>query len=765
MNASDSSIQDVSPIFDLPAVDVHLVTPTDSEPHEEPSVSPYNQNITCLSTPFQPKNFKFPKKAYGKQFRSFQTSWFDLFPWIHYNEENDSILCFICAKKNEKNYLLPATKKEQAFISTGYSNWKKALQRFKEHQCSECHRLSVDYEVNILKTHGNIYEISNQQTKNTLKSNRRCFIKIIECLQHMSRQGQPIQGDIDSESNFIQLLKLRSKDDPALLEWIQRKNTDKYMTHDIQNEIICIMAHQVQRDLASDIRGNFFSIIADEYTDVSNDEQLTICLRWVDEMLDVHEDFLGFYKIPNIASDTVVSVIKDTFIRLQLSFQYCRGQCYDGASNMLGKRSGVAKRIQDIQPKAKPTHCHGHSLSLGVKDATKNCQILSDAMNNTNEIVKLVKFSPKRENLLEQIKNNVEDDNEMTPISPGLTKFSATRWTVRATCFQRILDNYDELLTLWNECLKMNLEPDIRGRIVGCQAQMRLFNFFFGLILSQRIFSHTDNLSKTLQEEKMSAANGQYNANLTKEVLIKIRNENCFTNFYDTVLQKKQFHTSISHPELPRRRRAPARFEIGSETPYFPETAKDLYRKVYFEALDLVIASIGERFNQPSFVVYKHMETLLIGFLKSEDISLQIEYLKENYPDDIKMEYLSAQLEIFKELMKNTKIVCFSDVLNAVKSLDTAQKHMISEVIVICKLIQVNPATSASAERSFSMARRVKTWLRANMSQKRFTHLALLNSHKNRTDRIRLIDVANEFASVNENRKRNFATFTEADLS
>lgn len=239
----------------------------------------------------------------------------------------------------------------------------------------------------------------------------------------MSRQGQPVQGDTDSESDFIQLLKLRSKDDPALLEWIQRKNKDKYMTHDVQNEIISIMAHQVQRDLASDIRGNFFSIIADEYTDVSNDEQLTICLRWVDDVLDVHEDFLGFYKIPSIASDTVVSVIKDIFIRLQLSFQYCRGQCYDGASNMLGKKSGVAKRIEDIQPKAKPTHCHGHSLSLGVKDATKNCQMLSDTMIKTNEIVKLVKFSPKRENLPQQIKNNVGDEDKMTAISAGLTKF------------------------------------------------------------------------------------------------------------------------------------------------------------------------------------------------------------------------------------------------------------------------------------------------------------------------------------------------------
>lgn len=118
------------------------------------------------------------------------------------------------------------------------------------------------------------------------------------------------------------------------------------------------------------------------------------------------------------------------------------------------------------------------------------------------------------------------------------------------------------------------------------------------------------------------------------------------------MLQKKQFQPSIAHPELPRRRRAPEKFEIGSGTPYFPETPKDLYRKVYLEALDLIIAFIGERFSEPSFAAYKHIETLLIGFLKSEDISLHMEYLKENYPGGTKIEKLSAQLDIFKELMK-----------------------------------------------------------------------------------------------------------------
>ena len=109
-------------------------------------------------------------------------------------------------------------------------------------------------------------------------------MKIIECLQYLCQQGQAIRGGTDDKSNFVQLLKLRAKYDSALLEWIQ-KTDDKYTSHDIQNEIITIMAHQVQRDLVNDIGSNIFSIIADEYTDINNQEQLTICLRWVDDTL------------------------------------------------------------------------------------------------------------------------------------------------------------------------------------------------------------------------------------------------------------------------------------------------------------------------------------------------------------------------------------------------------------------------------------------------------------------------------------------------
>ena len=55
-------------------------------------------------------------------------------------------------------------------------------------------------------------------------------MKIIENLQYFCRQGQTIEGDSEFESNFFRLIKLRGKDDPKLVEWLD-KATDKYMSH------------------------------------------------------------------------------------------------------------------------------------------------------------------------------------------------------------------------------------------------------------------------------------------------------------------------------------------------------------------------------------------------------------------------------------------------------------------------------------------------------------------------------------------------------
>jgi len=61
----------------------------------------------CLSTPaigdkpHQPCEFKFPKRDFGyknKVKRSFQSSWFKRWSWLHYIEQDDKVYCYVCVR-------------------------------------------------------------------------------------------------------------------------------------------------------------------------------------------------------------------------------------------------------------------------------------------------------------------------------------------------------------------------------------------------------------------------------------------------------------------------------------------------------------------------------------------------------------------------------------------------------------------------------------------------------------------------------------------
>ena len=73
---------------------------------------------------------------------------------------------------------------------------------------------------------------------------------------------------------------------------------------------------------------------------------------------------------------------------------------------------------------------------------------------------------------------------------------------------------------------------------------------------------------------------------------------------------------------------------------------------------------------------------------------------------------------------------------------------------------RVMPVTSATAERSFSTLRRVKTYLRSTMTQKRLNSVLVLHAHQDYTDSINMRHVASDFVALNDNRKSAvFGTF------
>ncbi|XP_061173672.1 zinc finger MYM-type protein 1-like [Saccostrea echinata] len=411
------------------------------------------------STPNQPRNIFFPAKRFGKKMRSFNASWFDRWSWLHYVVNKDVVFCFSCIKSFQKK-TLSCHKKEKACISRGFKNWKKATTKFAEHEKSDCHKEAMEREFTIKKEVKDVGESLSKTHEVEKKSNRENLLKITNILKFLARQGIALRGDKDEKnSNFNQLLMLEAKRDPQLQEWLQRK-TNKYVAPDIQNEILQVMGLQVLRQIVAFIKSSeFFSIMADETRDISNKEQLVLCIRWVDQNFTAHEDLLGMYCLPDIGANSITLAIKDALLKFDLPISKVRGQCYD----MAGSKTGVATQIHALEPRALYIHCYGHALNLACSYSIKACKLLRDTLDIAKDITKLIKESPRREMIFNTLKNA----QNLEKTSAGIRVLCPTRWTIKADTFLSIFSNYEILRNVWDECLQYVREVEMRNRILG----------------------------------------------------------------------------------------------------------------------------------------------------------------------------------------------------------------------------------------------------------------------------------------------------------
>ena len=76
--------------------------------------------------------------------------------------------------------------------------------------------------------------------------------------------------------------------------------------------------------------------------------------------------------------------------------------------------------------------------------------------------------------------------------------------------------------------------------------------------------------------------------------------------------------------------------------------------------------------------------------------------------------------------LKDDDYLCFDDIIIKIKELPNREREIIKKVFTLCKMIFVNSSTSAAGKRSFSTAKRLKTWLRPRMNQERFSNLTVL---------------------------------------
>ena len=112
----------------------------------------------------------------------------------------------------------------------------------------------------------------------------------------------------------------------------------------------------------------FFSIIADECTDVTGIEELTICCRWVES--DVPEEhFIEILPLKKANAESIYSALVEYCRGKNIQLRKLIGMGFDGAATFSGDKTGVQRRLKELSPHVLFVHCRCHVLQLASVQA------------------------------------------------------------------------------------------------------------------------------------------------------------------------------------------------------------------------------------------------------------------------------------------------------------------------------------------------------------------------------------------------------------
>jgi len=721
--------------------------------NEEPAA---NSSVQTIGTPSPSKLTPPPvdsvdKKVFVHKGRTFQKSWVKSFTWIEWDTDVGKVFCKTCEEADRKELLTFSKKKEDSFIHAGFSNWKKALERFRSHEHSELHKEGIMKLTAFSDYNQNVVVQLNKQVNDEMKKARSSLMVIFTSLKFLSRQGLAIRGHEELTSNFRQLLELRKSDVPDLNEWMGRTGY-KWLSHDIQNEIIQLLGDAVLRAVVNEIKAHeFFSIMVDETSDISVKEQVSFCVRTVDGNLNICEDFIGLYQTTNTKATTLFEIVQDILRRLGLSIEKLRGQCYDGAANMSGEFKGLQKMISDLQPLATFIHCTAHSLNLAVQDSLRHLSTMRDIMNLAKDLISTIKASPKRLHIFQNI--NAEENTALANLRP----LCPTRWTMRSSSIRQIIKHYENLLRFFDKFSEEETS-DVASKCAGYLETMQKFKTYFFILLFCHVMDPVEEVNTKIQSTGMDATEVESKLQRLLEILAEKRAG--FDIFWMECLNKKP--DLVEEQKQPRQRFAPKKlddFQVSRAHTF--ESPKEFFKQVYIEVIDTVRTCVNERFMSTGLQKVLTVEKECVSAANAKgDNTFKLEKARAFFGHDLNIGRLSLHLSMLGDIAKQRKINLSS--MQDIRKLlmdDNTVCQLLPELYKCVKLLRTVPVTTASAERSFSALRRLKTYLRSTMGQKRLNNIALLNTHQSVLDNLDLRPLVNEFIQSNTVRRATFALY------
>ena len=112
----------------------------------------------------------------------------------------------------------------------------------------------------------------------------------------------------------------------------------------------------------------YYSIMADECTDVFIIEELSIYCRWI-ENGEATEHFIEIVPLKNADAENIHLQLMDCIKEKNIQVSKLIGMGFDGAATFSGKRSGVQARIRRHSPHAFFVHFYCHKFQLACVQA------------------------------------------------------------------------------------------------------------------------------------------------------------------------------------------------------------------------------------------------------------------------------------------------------------------------------------------------------------------------------------------------------------
>ncbi|XP_047953108.1 zinc finger MYM-type protein 1-like [Salvia hispanica] len=679
--------------------------------------------------PCQPKGLDFPRKKYGKDYRGFRDVWYKDYVWLEYSTSEDAAYCFWCFLF-KRGYSAPG---DETFVSSGFSNWKKANERFRAHigSATSSHNKSrIEYENFVNQRQSVSYVVRKASTRQE-KEYRIRLTATLDVIRFLLNQGLAFRGDDESSTsinrgNFLEMLHWYSlrNDEVGQVVLKNAPGNNQMISPKIQKEMVNACAVETTLEILGELGEGLFSIMVDESRDCSVKEQMAIVIRYVNKNGEIIERFLSLVHVKETTSRCLKEAIDFVFSKLGLSLSRLRGQGYDGASNMRGEFNGLKALILKENPSAWYVHCFAHQLQLVCVAVCKANRHVSDFFGYLTPIVTACGSSCKRADKLRQNEHDrMVEMIEKGEINSGkglnqetsLHRPGDTRWGSHYTTVIRLVSMWPSVVKVLESIFSDGDDAEQSGKCKGLLQKMESYDFVFIMILMKHLLCMVEPLSYALQDREQNILNAINMIAGLKEELQTFRESG-----WDDLLQEVEDFCRVNEIDVtnmddivPRRIRMKRDGTVVTNYHYYRV-------EIFCQVVDSIIQEMRNRFSESSTDLLNCMACLDPRNQFSNFNVDKLVHLATLYPKDFsstEMTILPHQLKSF--LIDARRDTRFSDV----EDLGTLSKKIVEMmkdgffplVYRLIKLVLLLPVATASVERVFSAMKFVKSVLRNRM--------------------------------------------------